>query len=326
MAGIDHEQDQTIIMNFLADLDLQGSTKKTIENYRSCVRIYVQWLHKQDLNILSVADNNNKAILEEFLRYLRYERTTDKGHPITFSRIKVFFSALNSLYEYLQYNNKIKKNIVLTVRKRYLKQFKNGYVPAVRKVINVREMSGFLNSISNPQAKAINILFVKTGLRRDELRMIDVDNVDYEDMSIMIKSRQFKKRSNPLVFFDHETKKVLQYWLKHRNYIAKTNEKALFVGTYGGRISKNATYDAVTDWAKRYGLFDSSSDRLEDHFSCHNYRHQFTTFLNRGGMPREYIQELRGDKHSDIIDIYNHIDRDDLKREYLAAMPKFNIF
>jgi integrase/recombinase XerD len=43
-------------------------------------------------------------------------------------------------------------------------------------------------------------------------------------------------------------------------------------------------------------------------------------------MPREFIKELRGDKRGEIIDIYTHIDRDELRRAYLSAMPKFDIY
>jgi integrase/recombinase XerD len=39
-------------------------------------------------------------------------------------------------------------------------------------------------------------------------------------------------------------------------------------------------------------------------------------------MPREFIQELRGDKRRDAIDIYDHIDGDELRRAYLAYIPK----
>lgn len=38
-------------------------------------------------------------------------------------------------------------------------------------------------------------------------------------------------------------------------------------------------------------------------------------------MKRECIKELRGDKRSDAIDIYDHIDREELRRAYLAHIP-----
>ena len=44
------------------------------------------------------------------------------------------------------------------------------------------------------------------------------------------------------------------------------------------------------------GVHNSDSPRLEDHFGPHCFRHWFTTWLLRNGMPREYVKELRRQK------------------------------
>ena len=42
-------------------------------------------------------------------------------------------------------------------------------------------------------------------------------------------------------------------------------------------------------------------------------------------MSREYVKELRGDRRSEAIDIYHHIDREDLRKAYLACIPILGI-
>jgi integrase/recombinase XerD len=42
-------------------------------------------------------------------------------------------------------------------------------------------------------------------------------------------------------------------------------------------------------------------------------------------MPREYVKELRGDARNEAIDIYHHIDREDLRWKYLACIPQLGI-
>jgi integrase/recombinase XerD len=42
-------------------------------------------------------------------------------------------------------------------------------------------------------------------------------------------------------------------------------------------------------------------------------------------MPREFIQELRGDVRKEAIDIYDHIDRNELRESYEKAMPELGI-
>ena len=77
--------------------------------------------------------------------------------------------------------------------------------------------------------------------------------------------------------------------------------------------------------ATQVGLHDPNSDRMEDHFSPHCCRHWFTTHLRRADMPREFIQELRGDVWKEAIDIYDHIDRKELRESYLAHIPQLGI-
>ena len=66
-----------------------------------------------------------------------------------------------------------------------------------------------------------------------------------------------------------------------------------------------------------------SRGSLNKKFTTHCFRHFFTTHLRRSGMPRELIQELRGDRRGDAIDIYDHIDPEELRRSYLQHVPRF---
>jgi integrase/recombinase XerD len=78
-------------------------------------------------------------------------------------------------------------------------------------------------------------------------------------------------------------------------------------------------------YAQRVGLHNQKSSRPEDHFSPHCFRHWFTTHLRRAGMDREFIKALRGDRRREAIDIYDHIDREELRHAYLAFIPQLGL-
>ena len=42
-------------------------------------------------------------------------------------------------------------------------------------------------------------------------------------------------------------------------------------------------------------------------------------------MPREYVKELRGDTRNDAIDIYHHIDKNELRKSYLSCIPQLGV-
>ena len=216
-------------------------------------------------------------------------------------------------------------NPVLTVRKRYLRRYKNGQglETGGRKLITVEQMARLVNSILNSRDRAIVILLAKTGVRRGELVRMDVQDVDLDTMSIRLKPTA--KRTNRLVFFDEETKQELLGWLRMRKAYERGDCKALFVTGAGGRINKNYVCDLVTEHAARLGLHDPMSEKPEDRFTPHCCRHWFTTHLRRNGMPREHIQELRGDARPDAMDIYYHIDSEDLRKSFLAHIPRLGL-
>jgi integrase/recombinase XerD len=75
----------------------------------------------------------------------------------------------------------------------------------------------------------------------------------------------------------------------------------------------------------KFGLHDPSSRRVKDHFTENCCRDWFTTHLRRAGMPRDFIKELRGDKRRDDMDVYYHIDKEELRKSYLSCIPQLGI-
>ena len=65
--------------------------------------------------------------------------------------------------------------------------------------------------------------------------------------------------------------------------------------------------------------------KLGKHFTPHCCRHRFTTHLRKAGMPREYIKELRGDTRGESIDIYDHIEREELKKADMERVPRLEV-
>ncbi|MCD6447967.1 MAG: tyrosine-type recombinase/integrase [Thermoplasmata archaeon] len=306
--------DKEVIKRFEEDCRIRGLTEGTIQSYRSPLRILSSYLKAKNINLLQL----NREILREYVGYLRMKGLNQKT-------IENHFSAISALCEYLIYEGMINKNVALEIRKRYLHRYKskdNGNIR--RKLISVGEMANFINSIPDIRDKAIALLFAKTGIRRKELISIDLDDINWENMSINLKPTA--KRSNRIVFFDDETAIILRRWIIKRESVAKPDCKALFVSYITGeRLNRSGIYNAFVYWAERAGLHNPKSDKMEEHFTPHCCRHWFTTWLRRNGMPREFIQELRGDARREAMDIYYHIDLEELRKAYLSCIPKLGV-
>lgn len=306
--------DPALIHRFAKDCQIRNLSRHTIVSYISNLHLFITYLHTQKRHLLSV----DKNVLRDYVSFLRQQGLSQKT-------IENRFSTLSSFYEYVVYEQLLETNIVLDIRKRYLQRYKkNEYQGSKRKLVSIEDMSLFINQIFDLRTKTIAIVFAKTGIRLRELIAIDLEDINWNNMSIQLKPTH--KRSNLEIFFDYETSILLKRWIKKREIIAYKLCNALFVSyNTQERLHRNAIYSSFISWAEKAGLHNSSSNRMEDHFTPHCCRHWFTTYLRRAGMPREFIKELRGDKQRDSMDIYNHIDREELRKSYLACIPQLGI-
>ena len=305
--------DVDLIQGFVDDCRLRGYSPETIRSHRSNLRTIQHFLKRNSLGFQEA----DKDALRRLLAYLKNTRRVGS------KTVESYFSALSSFYEYLLFEDLVEANPVPGFRKRYLTSYKNRQPGPQRKLVSVEDMSRLINGTLEARDRALMAVLAKTGVRRGELISMDVEDIDWEKGRVKLKGKN--KRSNLYVYFDDETAVLLGRWLRVREGYAVPGVRALFVGDKGRRIGRNMVYRIVTEHAERLGLHDSSSPRLEDHFSPHCFRHWFTTHLRRNGLSREFIKELRGDSRGEAIDIYDHIDHDELRKAYLAAIPRLGI-
>lgn len=304
-----------LLEEYVVDAGLQGLTERTIETYQSQIGYFLEWLDGDPLSV-------ERIQLKAFLAHLKEDRRAMDGSTgLSPSTINSYFAALNSFYKFLIFEGYADDNPVPSIRDRYVPSPSNDGSSDAQ-LITIEEMSTLVRSTIDVRNRALIVLLAKTGIRRNELIKIDLDDIHWERGSITLKPTP--KRSNRVVFFDDECARTLQRWIETRGQEDSSTD-ALFTNQYGGRLKRTGVERSVTKQAELVGLHDPGSTNRGDRFTPHCCRHWFTTHLRRSGMKREYIQELRGDTRGDAIDIYDHIDRQELREAYLAHIPELGI-
>jgi len=301
-----------LIQDFVKDCQLRGMSPRSIPHYGYIPKVFKNYLEGQGVDFQTV----DKDHLRGFIEYLRIEKGAAG------KTVENYFAVLSTFYDYLTFEGLVSSNPVLPIRRRYLRRYKDNSMQE-RQLISVEAMGRLINSEMDIRNKAIIALLAKTGIRRGELISLDVEDVDLVEMRIKLKPTA--KRTNRIVFFDAETAFILRRWLKVREGRNKKGIPALFLNAMGDRLDRGGVLLLVGEAARRVGLHNPDSGRMEDHFSPHCCRHWFTTHLRRAGMRREFIQELRGDSRREAIDIYDHIDLKELKEAYLACIPQLGV-
>jgi integrase/recombinase XerD len=260
----------------------------------------------------------NVTDLKQFISYLKKERKN------SMKRVSNYFSALSSFYDYLLTEKIVETNPIPPVRKRYIRSYKKNGSLVARQLISVDDMAMLINSILDPKWRAIALVFAKTGIRRGELIRIEVNDIDWSELSFLLKP--CPKRTNLKVFFDDETARILQVWIQRRDeFCFNKSKNHLFTSRNGTPLQKKVVTAKIRSYAELVGLHDHKSDRLDEKFTPHCFRHWNTTWLLRNGMPREYVKMLRGDAKREAIDIYDHIDYQDLQQKYIECIPQLGI-
>jgi integrase/recombinase XerD len=234
-------------------------------------------------------------------------------------------AALSNFFQWAIFEDLVQVNPVSQVSGRYLKTYKKNSSSEehTHKLISVQEAARLVDRAVDIRDKAILMVLLKTGIRRGELTSLEVSDINWQDQSIILKPTA--KRTNRMVFFDDETAAYLRRWLAVREHRNREKISALWMTSWGRKISADGIFDMIQATALKVGLHDPASDTMEDHFSAHCARHWFTTHLLRAGMRREYVQWLRGDAIKEAVDTYFHVDPEDVRRAYLACVPQLGI-
>ena len=298
-----------LIERFQNDCNLRDMVTTMDYVYRT--RAYCAFLETRGKNPLN-ADMDD---LEAFLAHL-------KAKGLKLRTIDGIYTSLSAFYGFLIIKGLVEHNPILPFRKYYLRRYKKDNDSEIRKLISVEEASQLVNSILDTRDKCILVILFKTGMRVGELTSLDVSDINLDKGEVTLKLK--KKRTNRVLFLDNEAITVLERWLVARKNRKGAESQALFLSKVGTRITKRTVENSIEKHAERVGLH-SPGARLEERFTPHCCRHWFVTHLLRAGMSRDFVKELRGDTRGEAIDIYNHIDKKELRESYLAHVPQLGI-
>ncbi|HQF17654.1 MAG TPA: tyrosine-type recombinase/integrase [Methanotrichaceae archaeon] len=299
-----------LIDSFQQDCKLRNFA--TARVYARTAKNYCRWMEENQMDVFSVTNRE----LKEYLHYLHEDR------HLKFESIRRIFSHVGSFYDYLVDEGMVTSNPIPTFVKRYLSLYKKNDSER-RQLVSIQEAAKLVSATLETRDRAIILLFLKTGMRLGEMAKLDVSDIDPERMTLTLKPTA--KRSNRMLFFDHETALALQRWLNVRELRKGHDGPALFLSNQGKRICRNHISALVAKHAEVVGLHNPTSPRLDEKFGPHCCHHWFTTHLLRAGMRREYVKWLRGDSIREAIDIYYHIDPEDVRRSYMACIPQLGV-
>lgn len=154
-------------------------------------------------------------------------------------------------------------------------------------------------------------LFYATGIRREELINIKLNDISLESQTIKVLGKRNKERIVPLV--SSIIKHISQY-LVLRDEFAVPNIEELFITTKGKKIYPSLVYRVIKSY------FSKVSMKVK--ISPHVLRHTFATHLLDHGADLNVVKELLGHASLSSTQIYTHSSMATLKGVYGRSHPR----
>lgn len=281
----------------------RGYTDFTVNSYMTDLFQFFNYLDNNGINDIS---DVNKDIIRGFLENLYKNGISNKT-------LRRKLSCLRTFFKYLRRENIIYGNPTYAVP---LPRFHK----RLPKFLTINQIFNAIDNIKCKKTldirnKAILELFYLTGIRLRELVYLNIENVDFYNLTIKVKGKGAKERIVPIGF---RGKRVLKKYLNVREGLLKggfsEDSRALFLSKSGRRISPRDVQRIIEKLLMQF----VGGEKI----SPHVLRHTFATHLMDEGADLRAVKDLLGHESLSSTQIYSHVSIEALKNAYKQAHPR----
>ncbi|WP_308197009.1 site-specific tyrosine recombinase XerD [Rhodococcus sp. CH91] len=295
---------------YLSHLTVErGVAANTLASYRRDLRRYVE--HLTDAHIGDLADVDEQHI-SDFAAGLRRGDPERNRPALAASSAARALIAVRGLHRFAAAEGQTPVDVARTVKP-----------PAagrrLPKALTVEQVTAILDA-AGPEAdgarglrdRALLELLYSTGARISEAVGLDVDDVDTESRTVLLRGKGGKQRLVPV---GRPALAALDaYLVRGRPALATGRAAAVFLNVRGGRLSRQSAWKVLQTAAERAGI--------ETGVSPHTLRHSFATHLLDGGADVRVVQELLGHASVTTTQIYTLVTASALREVWAQAHPR----
>ena len=164
-------------------------------------------------------------------------------------------------------------------------------------VLSKEEVIKMIDSTNNLKHKLVIIFLYYAGLRLDEARNLNWQDIDFDREIIHLKTAKGDKER--IVFLHKKLIDVLEMY-------GTKGEGPIFISQREGKYNKRTIQQIIKFASKKAGI--------KKNVTPHTLRHSFATHLLESGADIRYIQQLLGHKDLKTTQIYTHVANKDIKK------------
>jgi integrase/recombinase XerD len=297
---------------YLDHLEVErGSARNTLQSYARDLRRYQDYLAARGIDTLA---DVTEPDIREFLVALRRGDADNGKPPLADSSIARTLVATRGFHKFAAVEGFVQADVAHAVAppkapRRLPKSLPVDEVLAILTASGGEDAADDSRSLRN---RALLELLYSCGARISEAVTLDVDDIDTESRSVVLRGKGGKERIVPV---GRPAIAALDaYLVRGRPALVSKFNPALFLNTRGGRLSRQSAWQVLVDASERAGL--------DKAVSPHTLRHSFATHLLDGGADVRVVQELLGHASVTTTQVYTLVTVGTMREVYALAHPR----
>jgi site-specific recombinase XerD len=306
-------------------LIVKARSKATVNQYITDLYLFFCYLEKCDTTLSPGQDRKiydlshidvsylSKITLKDinnFLIFCSSDRANSaKTRARKASSIRGFFKYISEKMNYIDHNPAAQLQVAPPKK-------------SLPKYLTLEQSIAMLNSVNGENKErdyCILTLFLNCGLRLAELCGLNVNDVNFENETLIVTGKGNKQR---LVYLNDACIKALKDYLAVRpaGSLKGDDRKALFISRLNKRIGRQAVQLMVYHYLEEIGLNGQ-------HYSVHKLRHTAATLMyQHGEVDVLILKDMLGHEQLSTTEIYTHLEnkqlRDAAKKNPLSSQTK----
>ncbi len=294
---------------YLEHLQVRNLARRTIRDRQWKLDKFFAFLQERGITRPELI---NQGLILEYQAGL-YHTVNSRGRPNTIGYQNGMLAAVKGFTRFLR-----QRDILVSDPGRDVAY---GKVPQAlpRSVLSRSEARRIINApdtfcIIGYRDRTILEVLYSTGIRKEELNNLQLDDVDYHDGFLRI--IRGKGRKDRMVPLGRIACRYLENYIRsvRPELITDPYNNHLFLTFRGNRLSKNVVWELVKKYAKQAGI--------KKNVSPHTFRHTCATAMLRNRADIRAVQELLGHASLESTQVYTRVTINDLKKVHGRCHPR----
>ncbi len=286
----------------------RGLSAHTVQAYTRDLRRYASWCAGRGLMTVDAIGPNDVSDYAASLRH-----ADDHGPTLSASSSARAVIAVRGFHKFAVREGWTVSDPCVELRPSAIPQ----RLPKALSYAEIADILAACGDLETPvglRDRALLELLYGTGTRISEAVGLDIDDLDFDQRTLVVTGKGDKQRRLPLG--EYAASALSDYLVRGRPVLALKGRGSprVFLNTRGAALSRQSAWQVLSSAAERA--------QISTAVSPHTMRHSFATHLLEGGADVRVVQELLGHSSVTTTQVYTQVTAETLRQVYATSHPR----